>query len=221
MDLRGKFIVLDGPDGAGKGTQLERLAAWLTASGQTCVQPRDPGGTEIGERIRAVLLAHDLADMDPACETLLFMASRAQLAAEVIRPALAAGNVVLGDRYISATCAYQAAAGYPLTDVLTLGQLAVRDVWPDLTIVLAVPADVCAARMTARQRAAGAAPGAGGPLAGPDAMERRPLDFHARVCRNFVELPAHYPRPVVVIDGNRPAEAVFTDIQEAVQRAFG
>ncbi len=97
--LRGRFIVLDGPDGAGKTTQQKRLAESLEAAGLDVVTCRDPGGTEIGDRIRAVLLDHDLTHMDPTCETLLFMASRAQLLDEVIRPALAADKTVLCDRF--------------------------------------------------------------------------------------------------------------------------
>ncbi|MFH1746124.1 MAG: dTMP kinase [Planctomycetota bacterium] len=133
MKLSGKFIVIDGPDGSGKGTQLERLAAWISGRGGTCVRARDPGGTDIGNRIRHVLLDYDLAEMDAHCEALLFMASRAQLVAEIVRPALQAGHTVLCDRFISATCAYQVAAGFPQQHVIELGHLAVGQTWPDLT----------------------------------------------------------------------------------------
>ncbi len=91
----GRFIVLDGPDGSGKGTQLKLLADALEAEGVPVVLGKDPGGTEVGDRIRALLLQHDLTGMDPRCETLLFMASRAQLVTEVIAPALTAGKTVL------------------------------------------------------------------------------------------------------------------------------
>ncbi|MBN2445694.1 MAG: dTMP kinase, partial [Phycisphaerae bacterium] len=121
MKFKGKFIVIDGPDGSGKGTQLERLSEWINEAGGDCIRPRDPGGTVVGDRIRQVLLGYDLADMDATCETLLFMASRAQLVAEVIRPALAAGQTVICDRFISATCAYQVAAGFPREKVIALG----------------------------------------------------------------------------------------------------
>ncbi len=212
MNLAGKFIVLDGGDGAGKGTQLARLAAWIESAGGSCVCTRDPGGTVIAERIRHVLLGHDLSDMDPTCEALLFMAARAQLVAEVVRPALAAGRTVLCDRFISATCAYQVAAGYPRARVLELGRYAVGETWPDLTLVLDVPAEVGLERSGQRAlQAAGAA---------LDAMERRPLDFHRRVRELFRELPAVYPAPVVLIDGARDVDAVFGDLQEALRRAF-
>lgn len=223
MNLRGKFIVLDGPDGSGKGTQLERLAALVEQAGGRCCRARDPGGTVIGDRIRHVLLGYDLSTMDARCETLLFMASRAQLVAEVIRPALAAGQTVLCDRFISATCAYQGAAGMDVADVLTLGRLAVGDTWPDLTIILDVPPELGFER-TGRKPHHAACKDAGGQLsifdgAAPDAMERRSLEFHRRVRELFRALPEVYPAPVVVVDAGRDPDAVWADVQEALARA--
>jgi len=227
MDLRGKFIVVDGLDGSGKGTQLDRLAQWITAAGGTCVRARDPGGTEVGDRIRHVLLGYDLSRMDPRCETLLFMASRAQLVAEVVRPALARGETVLCDRFISATCAYQVAAGFPRDEVLALGQLAVGDTWPHLTIVLDLSPEAGFVRTGRKPHQAGkrGRNSTAGQVAlfegtAPDAMERRPLEFHRRVRELFRELPGVYPAPVIVIDADRDQDAVFRDVQEAVRRAF-
>lgn len=225
MNLSGTFIVLDGPDGSGKGTQLDRLAAWIEAQGGRCRRARDPGGTEIGDRIRHVLLGYDLATMDPRCEALLFMASRAQLVAEIIRPALQDGQTVLCDRFISATCAYQVAAGTPREDVIALGRLAVGDMWPHLTIVLDVPPEVGFARTGRKPHHVPRRGDAGQQSifegATADAMERRPLEFHRRVRQLFRELPAYYPAPGVVIDGDRDVEAVWNDVREAVQRAAG
>lgn len=220
MGLAGTFIVIDGPDGAGKSTQIERLKNWIQAQGLTWVYAKDPGGTAIGDRIRHVLLGHDLSEMAPRCEALLFMASRAQLVAEVVRPALAAGKVVIGDRFISSTCAYQVAAGFPREDVIALGKLAVGETWPDLTIVLDLPPELGFER-TGRKAHHVARGGPAGQIsmfdgATVDAMERRPLEFHRAVHENFRALPGWYPRPVRLVDANRDPDRVFESILEAI-----
>jgi dTMP kinase len=225
MKIAGKFIVVDGPDGSGKGAQLGRLEAWIAARGGRCCRARDPGGTVVGDRIRHVLLGYDLSEMDATCEALLFMASRAQLVAEVVRPALVDGQTVLCDRFISATCSYQVAAGFPREKVLALGQYAVGDTWPDLTIVLDVPPEVGFKRTgrkphhVSRRNDAGQMSMFEG--ATPDAMEARSLEFHRRVRELFLELPGVYPRPVVVIDGQEHEETVWAAVKKAVEHAFG
>jgi dTMP kinase len=225
MNVGGKFIVLDGPDGSGKGTQLTRIADWLrTEARLECVLAKDPGGTPIGDRIRHVLLDFDLSAMDPTCEALLFMASRAQLVAELVRPALAAGKVVLGDRFISATCCYQVAAGYPRERVLELGRMAVGDTWPHLTILLDLPPEIGFERTGRKPRASSRA-GSAGQLnmfdgARADAIERRPLDYHRRVRELFLELPVVYPTPVEIVDATRSADEVFAAMQALVRRVF-
>src|SRR5687768_9809413 len=181
--LRGKFIVFDGPDGSGKGTQLQLLAHQLSNAGLEVVRAKDPGGTPIGDRIRSVLLDFDLSTMDVRCETFLFMASRAQLVTEVIEPAIKAGKVVLCDRFISSTCAYQGAAGYDIGRIIDLGRMAVGETWPQLTVILDVPPDEGFRRTGRKPHHAGQNrkdAGQGMLLADvqPDAMEARPLDFH-------------------------------------------
>lgn len=224
MNLRGRYIVFDGPDGCGKSTQLDRLKRLIESQGGGWVQAKDPGGTPIGDRIRHVLLDHDLSQMDPRCEALLFMASRAQLAAEVIRPAIAAGKTVLGDRYISATLAYQLAAGVPADVILDLGRLAVGETWPDLTIVLDVPPEVGFAR-TGRKPHHAARRADIGQIsmfdgATTDAMERRPLEFHRQVRDNFRKLPGLYPRPLLLLDASRDVETVWADVTRELERVF-
>ena len=210
--LRGKFVVLDGPDGAGKTSCLDRLQTDLTTNGAEVVRAVDPGGTSVGAKIRQILLSgKDLETMDPRCETLLFMASRAQLVTEVIQPAVKAGHVVLCDRFISATMAYQGAVGVDPRQVCDLGRFAVGSTWPDLTIVLDVPAEVGlmrAGRLAAQTH--------GGE---PDAMERRSLEFHGRVADTFRRLTDLYPAPVVLVDASGSQDQVYRAVLEAIADA--
>ena len=212
--LASKFIVLDGPDGSGKSKQIELLSQKLTADGLDVVLAKDPGGTVIGDRVREILLHHDLSRMNVRCEAFLFMASRAQLVGEVITPALEASKVVLCDRFISATCAYQGAGGLDVNRIIELGRYAVGDTWPQLTFILDVPVEEGFRRMGRKPHHAGqhrkrhdASQGLLLPDAQPDAMEARPIDFHRKVRQLFLNLPADYPGRVEVIDGlGRPQE---------------
>ena len=222
--LRGKFIVLDGVDGAGKGAQLDLLHKGLEDHGVDVVRTRDPGGTPIGDRIRHVLLDYDLSQMDVHCETFLFMASRAQLASEVIRPALGEKKTCLGDRYVSATCAYQGAAGYDPNRVIELARLAIGDNWPDLTVVIDMPPSEAfkrTGRKSHPQRRN--ARGQGQTMlfhdVHTDAMEARPLEFHQRVREIFLDLPSFYPAPVTIVDGTGTVEEVQQRVMEALSRA--
>ena len=196
--LAGRFIVFDGPDGGGKSTQMARLAEKLRDWQLKVTVAVDPGGTEIGNRIRRILLDYDLSKMNVRCETLLFMASRAQLVAEVINPARAAGHVVLCDRYISATCAYQGAAGHEIGQIINLGRIAVEHTWPDLTLIFNIPPDEGLKRLKRK----------------PDAMEARSLEFHRKVHQIFCNLPSEYPGRVELIDGQGTQDEVFGRIME-------
>ena len=210
--IRGTFVVLDGPDGSGKSTQCRRLEADLRAGGVDLVACRDPGGTEIGERIRGVLLDHDLGAMDVRCETLLFMASRAQLVHEVIRPALSAGKTVLCDRYVSSTCAYQGAAGFDTKRVIELAPFAIGDVWPNLTVVLDVTAETGMKRIDEAR----VSPGGKKSAVKKDAMERRSIEFHRRVREEYRRLAEYYPAPIAYVDADAAADVVYARIMEAL-----
>src|SRR5262245_26217996 len=136
---RGLFLSLDGLDGTGKSTQCRLLAGWLRARGHAVTECADPGGTAVGDVIRALLLEHR-GEMSVTCEALLFMASRAQLTAEVIRPALEAGQVVLSDRFILANVVYQGhAGGLDPEKLWEIGRLSSGGLEPDLTLVLDLP----------------------------------------------------------------------------------
>lgn len=195
--LGGRFIVLDGPDGGGKSTQLAQLGQWLTQAGVPVTLTRDPGGTAIGDRIRQVLLDARHQEMAVATETLLYMASRAQLAHEIIAPQLARGACVLCDRFVSATIAYQGAGGADVSTIGPLARFAVGALVPDLTIVLDVPAEVGLAR------------GKGG-----DRMESKALEFHRRVRQSFLDQAAAQPDRFAVVNAARPADEVQQDLRK-------
>ncbi len=190
--LAGKFIVLDGLDGSGKSTQLDMLEQSIGELGGKAIRVREPGGTVIGEHIREVLLSSKGEGMDIRAEMLLYMASRAQLVQERIKPALAAGQTVLSDRFISSTLAYQGAAGgLPLEAILEVGKVALDGVWPDITIILDLPADDAMARL----QSPGKGKKAGGLQVGlfQDRIERRLVDYHRLVREGFVAQAQRFP----------------------------
>ncbi len=199
----GKFVVLDGPDGCGKSTQVHLLADRLRTQGVDVVTFRDPGDTEIGNAIREILLGPRHAKRDIRCELMLFMASRAQLVSQKIRPALAEGRAVLCDRYVSASCAYQGAGGLDMKAILDVADFATAKTWPDLTIVLDVKTEEGFERINTHRRDPGL-----------DAMESRSREFHRKVRENFLQLPAIYPRPVLIVDGSGSVDEVHQRIWE-------
>ncbi len=222
--LAGKFVVFDGPDGSGKSTQRAMLADLLASGGADVVSCRDPGGTDIGDRIRSVLLDHDLSSMDIHCETLLFMASRAQLLSEVIRPALEKRKTVLCDRFVTSTCAYQGAAGYDPKRVIELAQFAIGDCWPDLTVILDVDAEQGFERIGRKPHHAGKhrQRDADGAMlfegSRPDAMEARSIDFHRKVRQMFLDVREYYPTTVIATDARGDVDTVYHRVLEELQR---
>jgi dTMP kinase len=188
------------------------------------VLAKDPGGTEIGDRIRHVLFDYDLSQMDVRCETLLFMASRAQLLRDVVNPALSSGRAVLCDRFVSATCAYQGAAGYDPKRVIELARFAIDQSWPNLTLLLDLAPEAGFERTGRKPKAKPRHNDVQGQVrlfhdTHSDAMERRPIEFHQQVRNMFVDLPAYYPTPVVIIDATAGPEEVHRRILEAITLA--
>jgi dTMP kinase len=189
---RGLFLSLDGVDGAGKSTQCRLLADWLREQGRNVVTCHDPGGTELSQQLRDILL-HHRGQMSLPTEALLFMASRAQLVAEVIRPALDAGKVVLTDRFLLSTVVYQGHAGGLDPDQLwQAGLFAIGGLEPDLTLVLDLPLDVS---MSRRKPSA-------------DRMESRGPDYFAKVRTGFLAEARRRPERIRVIDACQSAESV-------------
>jgi dTMP kinase len=199
------FLTLEGIEGSGKSTQARILADTLRASfGVEVVLTREPGGTEVTTRIRA-LLADPASTLDPRCELLLFLADRAQHVATVIRPALARGAVVVCDRFSDSTIAYQGhARGHDLDMLRNLNEWASYGQTPDLTIWIDCDVDLGLARANKR---------AGGP---GDRFEIEPLEFHRRVREGFLSLSLVEPDRVVRIDGSRSVEAIAADILATV-----
>jgi dTMP kinase len=199
---RGRFISIDGPDGGGKTTQAERLAAALRERGLDVLLTREPGGTALGERIRSALLDGSTGTHEPLADALLFNAARAQLVREVIEPALAAGRTVVCARYADSTLAYQGyGAGVPLETLRALQAAATDGLQPDLTIVLDVPAGVGLSRKSAEQTRFETA---------------FDLGFHERVRGGFLALAAAEPARFRVIDARAGTDEVFERVVAAV-----
>lgn len=196
------FVSFEGLDGSGKTTQVERLRARLHQDGREVVTAREPGGTALGEQLRALVL-HG-AEMTPWAEALLYAAARAELVAEVIEPALARGADVLLDRYFDSSVAYQGIGrGLGLHEVLELNLLAVRGRVPDRTFVLAVDPTRSLERAGDR----------------PDRIERESTAFHARVAAGYEELAALFPERLVLLDGTLDPETLAERIQDELRRA--
>jgi dTMP kinase len=199
---RAPFLSLDGLDGTGKSTQCRLLAEWLRARGWDVSECADPGGTAVGDVIRDLLLGHR-HEMALPCEALLFMASRAQLTAEVIRPALEAGRAVVCDRYLLANVVYQGhAGGLDPEQLWQVGRVATGGLEPDLTVVLDLPVEVALTRRT-------------GPA---DRVESRSVEFHERVRQGFLAEARRRPDRVRVVDASRPVGAVHEAICQGVAR---
>jgi dTMP kinase len=209
--MRGKFITFEGLDGCGKSTQLERLAAVLRVRGIDVVTTREPGGTVIGERIRAVLLDSRTAGLDPRAEMALMFAARAQLIADLIAPALEAGRWVLCDRFTDSTEAYQGGGRQLGSDaVLQLHQVLCRGLWPDLTILM--DSDVSSSVRRARRRNLAASEET------PDEnrFERESYAFFTRVRSAFLEIAKREPQRVVLVDARPKLEIVHPQIVRVV-----
>ena len=195
---RGRYIALEGTEGTGKSTHARRLAVELDA-----VLTREHGGTPIGRLVRAILADPDHTELTARAEALLIAADRAQHLEELVRPALASGRHVVSDRSIYSSLAYQGfGRGLPLSEVRAVNEWAIGGCWPDLVILLDVPAEQLARRMHRREL---------------DRFERSGPEFYERVAEGFRLLAAEEPERWVIVDGDRPMEEVAIAVRNTVR----
>lgn len=200
---RGRFISFEGPDGAGKTTQVRLLADRLRAAGRAVLCTREPGGTPLGEQLRTLILPAAETTNDPVAELLMLNAARAQLVAQVIRPALASGVTVLADRYADATLAYQGyGRGGDLDELRTIISIATRGVQPDRTILLDLPTDTSLSRLTHR--------------GAENFFDSMGPEFRRRVRDGFLTLARAEPERWVVVDGSQSVEQVAQGIWSGI-----
>jgi len=197
----GRFIVLDGNEGCGKSTQARLLHERLVREGADAVLVRDPGTTRIGERIRAILLDPEHGEMAMRAEMLLYMAARAQLMAEVILPALNAGKIVISDRFVSSTLAYQLGGdGLTSDDIRAVAEVAISGRWPDLTLILDMPPQTALARVGRAK----------------DRIEQRPMAYHEQVRSNYLAQAQADPKHYRLLSAQGTIEQVHARVWEAV-----
>jgi dTMP kinase len=207
-NIAGKLISFEGSEGSGKSTQIAHLAARLQKLGRDVVSVREPGGTEIGEQIRNIIVHNSKGDeMCAETELLLFTAARAQLVREILVPALERGALVLCDRFLDSSTVYQGIGRNLAADpVQQINRFAVGNVMPDLTLVIDVPMEVSLARI--RQRASDV----------PDRMERENIDFYKKIREGYLVLAQGMPERFAVIDGTKTEESIEKRIWTEIQK---
>lgn len=209
--MDGRLITVEGIEGAGKSTQVDHLAAWLRGRGLRAETTAEPDGTPLGARVRRLL--GEVGALDPLAECLLFAAARAEHVRRVIRPALDGGAIVICDRYVDSTTAYQGyGRGVPFEVIAELNRVATDGLTPTLTIVL----DLDVAEGLRRARGRGALAGAPAAPGGPDPFERLGLEFHERVRKGYRAIHEREPGRVALIDAVQPEAAVAAAVRAAV-----
>jgi dTMP kinase len=203
--MRGKFITIEGPDGAGKTTQVQKIADYFKQKGKKTVITREPGGTALGEKLREVLLSTDGESPVPEAEALIYAASRAQLVKRVIAPALSEGIIVICDRFLDSSLAYQGwARGLGVRRVLEINRWFMEDFFPDLTVILDIDPEVSLTRLKGRR----------------DRLERENMNFHKKVREGFLNVHRMFPERTKLVDASKSRELVFSDILREIERIY-
>ncbi len=203
MGVKGCFITFEGFEGSGKSTQADMLCRYLKRKGRKVLHIREPGGVKISEKIRTILLDKKNTKMSPECETLLYMAARAQLVEEKIRPALKKGIIVVCDRFLDSTVAYQGyGCGINIAMIKKIGQFILRDIQPDITFLIDIPVKEGLARAGKVK----------------DRIESRSLKYHNRVRQGYLKMARQDWRRIIVVDGRKSREEIRAFIQQVVRR---
>jgi dTMP kinase len=201
---KGLFITFEGVEGCGKSTQAKLLQTWLKGRGHQVVLTREPGGPSISEKIRRILLDNRNKGMSDLTELMLLEASRAQHLAQVIVPALKAGQIVICDRFADSSTAYQGyGRGMDIDMVNNLNKIAVDGYWPDLTLVIDLPIEIGFVRARARKR-------------GLDRMETQTKNFHRKVSRGFKAIAQSDPQRIKILDGKFPPDVIHGAVRQMV-----
>ncbi len=203
------FITFEGPEGSGKTTQIQRLTTWLQKQGYAVLATREPGGTPIGDAVRAILLDKKNTAMTSRAEVLLFSAARAQLVEEVIKPFLEKGGIVLSDRFADSTFAYQGyGRGLNRDDLRRITAFATHSVWPNMTIYLDLPVEIGLRRKS------------NGATKEWNRMEEETLAYHRRVRDGYLALAAQEPKRWLLLDGTQGIDHIAAQIRQRVASAL-
>lgn len=203
---KGRFITLEGSEGSGKSTQSALICDYLKKKGKDVIALREPGGVKISEAIRGLLLDVKNEAMGFECETLLYMAARAQVVKEIIAPALKAGKIVVCDRFLDSTFVYQGYGhGIDITFIKKLGAFATGGIKPDLTLLFDIDTHKGLSRTNAVK----------------DRIELRSIEYHKRVRKGYLELASKEPKRIKVIQVDAPKEEIFARVQRHINKALG
>ena len=199
------FITLEGPEGSGKTTAIQKAVDTLTHMGYEIIRTREPGGTEIAEQIRDVILDKANTSMDPRTEALLYAASRRQHLVEKVWPALKEGKIVICDRYLDSSLAYQGGArGLGIENVLNINLFATENTWPDLTLLFDIDPSIGLSRINKNADRE------------VNRLDLEKLEFHKKVRQTFLDLAARFPERYVIIDASKTIDEVAKDTLDAI-----
>jgi len=201
---RGIFISMEGPDGSGKSTQIERIKEYLEQAGKDVIITREPGGNRISEAIREIILNKDYTEMSPVTEMMLYASARAQLIAEIVGPAIDAGKAVISDRFVDSSLVYQGMArGLGVDTVYEINKVAIGKYMPDITFLLDLSAEVGIARKKDQKEL--------------DRMEMESLEFHKKVAEGYRSLATRFPDRIKTIDATLPIDDICGIIKADVE----